>query len=101
MKVETLIKILQQCNPDDDVMFFQDDEVSHILHVEQSVTDETIYLYEFKPNFTEQSEGRNVEIIVHFVECFDEENQFVKTTYIKRQEQKHQQMEELSMGGDK
>lgn len=101
MKVETLIKILQQCNPDDDVMFFQDDEVSHVSHVEQSVTDNTIYLYEFEPNFTEQSEDRNIEIVVHSVEhC--EGSQFIKTSHTKCQEQKHQQqMEELLMEGNK
>ena len=93
MKVGTLIKILQQCNLDDDVMFFQDDAVSRISYVEQSVTDETIYLYEFDPNFAKQSEDRDMEIIVHFVEKYcNEENQsqFIKTTYIKRQEEKHQ-----------
>lgn len=100
MKVETLIKILQQCNPDDDVMFFQDDEVSYITHVEQSVTDSTVYLYEFEPNFTEQSEDRNIEIVVHSVEYCDVESQFIKTSHTTGQEQKHQQqMEELSTRG--
>lgn len=89
MKIKTLIEILQQCNPDDHVMFFQDDEVSSVSHVEQSVTDETVYLYEFEPNFTEQSEDRNIEIVVHFVELY-EQSKFVKTTYIKRQKQEHQ-----------
>jgi hypothetical protein len=91
MKVKTLIEMLQQCNPDDDVMFFQDDEVSHVSHVEQSITDKTAYLYEFEPDFAEQSEDRNIEIVVHSVDCFEEGNQFIKTSHTTGQEQKYQQ----------
>lgn len=90
MKVKTLIKMLQQCNSDDDVMFYQDDEVSYISHVEQSVTDKTIYLYKFEPNFTEQSEDRNIELVVHSVEYCDGESQFIKTSHTWCQEQEHQ-----------
>jgi hypothetical protein len=97
MKIETLIKILQRCNPNDDVMFFCDDEVSHVSHVEQSVTDKTVYLYEFEPNFTEQSEDRNIEIVVHSVNCFEERHKFIKTSHTVCQEQKHQQQMEETL----
>ena len=97
MKAETLIKILQQCNPDDHVMFFCDDEVFHVSHVEQSVTDKSLYLHENEPNFTEQSEDRNIEIVVHSVDYFEEGHQFIKTSHTKCQEQKHQQQMEESL----
>jgi hypothetical protein len=95
MKVKILIKMLQQCNPDDDVMFFQNDEVSHVSHVEQSATDKSLYLYEFEPNFTEQSEDRNIEIVVHSV-SLEGGHQFIKTSHTTGQEKKHQQqMDEI------
>ena len=89
MKVERLMQILQQCNPDDHVLFFCDDEVFNVSHVEQSITDKSVYLYEYEPNFTEQAEDRNIEIVIHSINCF-EESQFIKTSYTKCQEQKYQ-----------
>lgn len=84
MKVETLIKILEQCNPDDNVMFFQDDEVSHVSHIEQSVTDKTVYLYEFEPDFSPQIEDKNMEIIVNSIQPCEGGGQFIKTSYTQK-----------------
>lgn len=90
MNVEQLIKILQKCNPYDQVLFFCDDEVSHVQHVEQSATDKSIYLYQFEPNFTEQSEDRNIEIVVHSVDFLEGGTQFIKTSHTECREQKYQ-----------
>lgn len=88
MKVEQLIRMLQACNSDDQVMFFCDNEVFHVSHIEQSVTDKSVYLHEYEPNFTEQSEDRNIEIIVQDVVYFGE-SQLIKTIHTECQEQKY------------
>ena len=75
MKVETLIKILEQCNPDDEV---------NVSHIEQSVTGKTVYLYEFEPDFSSQMEDRNMEIIVNSIQPCEGGSQFIKTSHTQK-----------------
>lgn len=90
MNIEQLIKILQKCNPSDQVLFFRDDEFFNISHVEQSITDKSVYLYQSEPNFTGQSEDRNIELVVHSVDLLEGGAQFIKTSHTECQEQKYQ-----------
>ena len=87
MNVKCLIEMLQKCDPAANVMFFCDDEVSHVEFIEQSLTDNSIYLYEYKPDFIEQGKDRNLEIAVHSVTYFDKAAQLVQTSHTKIESQ--------------
>lgn len=92
MNVKCLIEMLQKCDLAADVMFFCDDEVSHIEFIEQSLTDDSIYLYEYKPDFIEQGKDRNLEITVHSVDYFDKAAQLIQTSHTKIESQNRREI---------
>lgn len=92
MNVKCLIKMLQECDLAADVMLFCDNEVSHIGFIEQSLTDDSIYLYEHEPDFIKQGEDRNLEITVHSVTCFNNAVQLVQTSHTKIESQNRREI---------